>query len=152
MDVQVEQVIDRPREEVARYAMAPENEPVWIGGIRQSRMLSEPPVRVGTEVERIASFLGKRIEYALRVVEHEPGKRIVMDSIRGPFAMRVTYAFADEPAGGTRVTNRVEGETGGFYGLAAPLMAGAVKRSLQRDLRTLKRIVESSAAGGAGRQ
>jgi uncharacterized membrane protein len=148
MDVQVEQVIARPREEVARYAMAPENEPEWIGGIKESRMVTDPPVRVGTEVERVAGFLGKRIDYALKVTEHESGRIIVMDSVRGPFRMRVTYAFEDAPGGGTRVINRVEGESSGFYGLADPLMAIQVRRSLRRDLRTLKRLMESG--GGAG--
>ena len=50
MDVQVEQLIDRPRDAVARYAMVPENEPVWIGGVKESHMVTDPPVRVGTTV------------------------------------------------------------------------------------------------------
>jgi uncharacterized membrane protein len=141
MDVQVEQVIERGREEVARYAMAPENEPVWIGGIKESRKVTAD-VGVGTEVERVASFLGKRIEYALKVTEYEPGRIIVMDSVRGPFKMRVTYAFEDADRGGTRVINRVEGESSGFYGLADALMAVQVRRSLRRDLKTLKRLME----------
>jgi hypothetical protein len=74
VDVTVEQVIDRPRGEVARYATAPENEPVWIGGVKEARMITEPPVRVGTEVARVAGFLDRRIDYALKVVEHEPGR------------------------------------------------------------------------------
>lgn len=143
MDVQVEQVIERPREEVARYAMAPENEPVWIGGIKESHIVTEPPVRVGTEVARVASFLGKRIDYALKVTEHEPGRVIVMDSVRGPFRMRVTYAFEDTGAGATRVINRVEGESSGFYGLGDSLMAIQVRRSLRRDLKTLKKLLEA---------
>ena len=144
MDVQVEQVIERPREDVARYAMAPENEPIWIGGIKESHMVTDPPVRVGTEVARVASFLGKRIDYALRVTEHDPGRIIVMDSVRGPFKMRVTYAFEDAP-GGTKVINRVEGESSGFYGLGDSLMALQIRRSLRRDLKTLKRIMETQA-------
>jgi hypothetical protein len=143
MDVQVEQVIEREREEVARYAMAPENEPAWIGGIKESRMVTAPPLGVGTEVERVASFLGRRIEYALKVMQHEPGRIIVMDSVRGPFKMRVTYAFEDEAGSGTRVINRVEGESSGFYGLADALMAVQVRRSLRRDLKTLKRLLEN---------
>ena len=151
MDVTVEQAIARPREEVARYAMAPENEPEWIGGIKESRMVTEPPVRVGTEVARVASFLGKRIDYALKVTQYEPGRIIVMDSVRGPFKMRVTYAFEDAGGdgargeSGTRVINRVEGESSGFYGLADSLMAIQVRRSLRRDLATLKRLMEDGA-------
>ena len=74
--------------------------------------------------------------------------------------MRVTYAFEDAAgdAGGngahghtgTRVINRVEGESSGFYGLADSLMAIQVRRSLTRDLKTLKRLMESGAASRAG--
>jgi hypothetical protein len=144
MDVQVEQVIERGREEVARFAMAPENETAWIGGIKESRKVTEGKVGVGTEVERVASFLGKRIEYALKVTEFEPGRIIVMDSVRGPFKMKVTYAFEDAPDGGTRVINRVAGESSGFYGLADALMAVQVRRNLRRDLKALKRLMEDA--------
>ena len=146
MDVQVEQLIERSCAEVAAYAMAPENEPVWIGGIKESRMVTDPPVRIGTEVARVAAFLGKRIDYALRVTQYEPGRIIVMDSIRGPFNMRVTYAFEDAGPNTTRVINRVEGESSGFYGLADSLMAIQVRRSLRRDLKTLKQLMESAGA------
>jgi hypothetical protein len=57
--------------------------------------------------------------------------------------MRVTYSF-DAVGDGTRVTNRVQGDTGGFYRLAGPLMKQAVKRSLTRDLATLKRLLEGA--------
>jgi uncharacterized membrane protein len=144
IDVRVDTVIGRPRADVARYAMAPENEPIWISGISQSKLLTDPPVRVGTQVERVAGFMGKRIEYVLGVVEHEPERRIVMETVRGPFPMRVTYAFEDEN-GDTRARLRVQGETEGFYRLAAPLMAGQVRRSLTRDLANLKRLTEGAA-------
>jgi hypothetical protein len=121
--------------------MNPDNEPVWIGGIRSTRTLTPLPLGVGTQVERVASFLGRSFSYVLQAEEFEPGRQVVMTTVRGPFAMRVTYRF--EPAGrGTRVTNRVQGDTSGFYRLAGPLMEGAVKRSLTRDLATLKGLLE----------
>ncbi len=60
------------RDEVTAYVMDPENDPVWISGIEQARMLTEPPLGSGTQVERISSFLGKHIEYVLEVEEHDP--------------------------------------------------------------------------------
>ena len=135
--------IDRPTSEVAAFAMNPENEPRWIGGIKTARLLSPPPVGVGTQVERVAAFLGKQFSYILQAEEYEPGHKVVMTSVRGPFPMRVTYSF-DAAGSGTRVTNRVEGDTGGFYRLAGPLMKLAVKRSLTRDLATLKRLLEGA--------
>ncbi len=143
MDVTVSAEINRPTREVAEFAMNPENEPRWIGGIKSARLLSPPPVGVGSQVERVAAFLGKRFSYVLQAEEYEPGHRVVMTSVRGPFPMRVTYSF-DASGHGTRVTNRVQGDTGGFYRLAGPLMRLAVKRSLTRDLATLKRLLEGA--------
>ena len=37
---------------------------------------------------------------------------------------------------------RVEGDVGRFYALAAPLLGVAVRRSITRDLRNLKRVME----------
>jgi hypothetical protein len=58
--------------------------------------------------------------------------------------MRVAYAF-EEAGDGTLVRIRVQGESGGFYSLAAPLMSRAVKRNITGDLAALKRLLESSA-------
>src|SRR5688500_4151039 len=108
IDVIVHIDIARSREAVAAYAMEAENDPRWIGGISSARRLTPPPTGVGTRVERIASFRGKRIEYVMDVVEHVPGKRIVLKTIKGPFPMEVTYGFEDRD-NGTRAYIRVAG-------------------------------------------
>jgi hypothetical protein len=45
--------------------------------------------------------------------------------------------------GTAEVSVRVEGDAGRFYALAAPLLGLAVRRSITRDLRNLKQILES---------
>jgi len=141
MDVTVSAEIGRPPAEVAAFAMNPDNEPRWIGGIKRTRVLTPLPVATGSQVERVASFLGRSFSYVLEADEFVAGHHVVMTSVRAPFPMRVTYQF-DPSGSGTRVTNRVQGDTGGFYRLAAPLMKQAVRRSLKRDLSTLKRLLE----------
>ena len=142
VDVTAEIRVQRPRDEVAAYAMDPANDAVWVSGITEARMLTEPPVRKGTRVERIASFLGKGIEYVLEVDEHDPSGLLLMRSVKGPFPMRVTYAF-DGSGETTRASIRIQGDASGFYRLAAPLLSRAVKRSITKDLRNLKGIMES---------
>ena len=146
VDVTVDIVIDRPRYDVTDYAMNPDNDPVWISGIQQARMLTEPPLAKGTRVERLAAFLGKRIEYILEVVEYDPQNLLAMRSVKGPFPMRVTYEF-EEVDGGTLARIRIQGEASGFYRLAAPLISRAVKRNVGNDLRALKKILESETDG-----
>ena len=47
VDVKAEVVINRSKDEVAGYAKSPDNAPVWISGIADARMLTEPPVGQG---------------------------------------------------------------------------------------------------------
>jgi hypothetical protein len=68
--------------------------------------------------------------------------RLVMRSVRSPFPMRVTYGQRDRGNGSTEVSVRVESDAGRFYALAAPLLGLAVRRSIARDLRNLKQVLE----------
>ena len=143
MAIDVRAVIDvaRPREQVAAYLRDPGNDPRWIGGLRSARLVTDPPVGVGSRVERVASFLGRRVEYVNEITELT-GTRLAMRSVRSPFPMRVTYGFED--AGDvTQVSVRVEGDASRVYRLADPIMAALVRRSVRRDLRTLKRALEN---------
>jgi hypothetical protein len=124
------------------YAIDPSKDPVWIGGIREAELRGDPPLKKGSSVRRVASFMGRRIEYELEVAELEPGARLAMRSIRSPFPMAVTYSF-DPASNGTVMRIRVEGEPGGIYRLAGPFLPGMVRRSVSGDLRRLKGILES---------
>jgi uncharacterized membrane protein len=139
--------VGRPRQEVAAYLTDPANDPRWIGGLRSARLLTAPPVGVGSQVERVARFLGRRVEYVNEITELG-GTRLAMRSVRSPFPMRVTYGFEDAGAAGTEVSVRVEGDAGRMYRLADPVLARLVRRSVRRDLRTLKRVLEAGARTG----
>ena len=142
IDVTVEAVIGRSPEDVARFAMNPENDRRWIGGIVEAEALTDPPTHAGTRVRRVAKFLGKRIEYVLEVVDHDPSRRLVMRAVSGPFPLTVHYEFAGAD-GGTRARIRNQGDASGFYRLAAPLLARLVQRRVARDLKTLKALLEA---------
>jgi hypothetical protein len=89
----------------------------------------------------VARFLGQRIVYVMDVVELSDG-RMRMHAVEAPFPMDVTYEFT--PAGvRTNARIRVQGDPGGYYRLAGPLLPGMVRRSVTGDLRRLKRLVES---------
>jgi uncharacterized membrane protein len=141
VDVTAAITVDRRRGDVAGYLRDPANDPAWIGGLRSARLVTSPPVTVGSQVERVASFLGRRVEYVNEITELTPD-RMAMRSVRAPFPMRVTYGFRDAGGDATEVSVRVEGDTGRFYALAGPFLARAVHRSVRRDLRTLKRVLE----------
>ena len=152
-DVRVEAHVARSPEDVAAYMFDPHHDPEWITGIEHV----DPPatlVGVGTETHRLARFMGRRIDYVLRVVQHIPDRLLVMESVKAPFPMGVTYGV--EPDGsGSRVRLQVTGGYGWLMRLARPIVSRQVKRSLEADLRHLRGQLENahasrgtSAAGG----
>ena len=143
VDVTAAITVDRRRDDVAGYLRDPANDPAWIGGLRSARLVTSPPVTVGSQVERVASFLGRRVEYVNEITELTPD-RMAMRSVRAPFPLQVTYEFDDAPGGGTLARIRTGGDTGGYYRFAGPLLATMVKRGVARDLRTLKKLLEGA--------
>jgi uncharacterized membrane protein len=144
IDITAEVAIRRPLRDVAAYMIDPAHDPEWIGGVREVRMETPPPLAVGSRVARVAHFLGRRVEYVNEVTELDPERVLDMRSVKAPFPMRVTYSF--EPAEGgaaTIVRNRVRGAPGGFFALFGSLLAPMVKRSVQKDLERLRDVMEA---------
>ena len=141
IDVTATTTIDAPRDRVASYVVDNRNDPAWIGGISESELLGDPPIGVGSRVRRVASFMGKRIEYVNEVTRLDPGSVLEMRSVKSPFPMEITYAFEDA-AGGTQASVRVQGDPSALFRLAGPLVSRRVKKNVQADLERLKNIVE----------
>ena len=146
VDVVSEIEIGRPRSDVARYAADPGNATSWYENIKAVEWKTEPPLALGSRVEFVARFLGRRLAYTYEVIELVPGERLVMRTAEGPFPMETTYTWGNRPGGGTRMTLRNRGEPSGFAKLARPVIAQAVRRANRADLRRLKSILESASA------
>jgi carbon monoxide dehydrogenase subunit G len=140
IDVTAEARVDRPREEVAAYMTDPANDPDWIGGVQEARLVGDPPLRVGSRVARIAKFLGREVRYVNEVVALD-SSTLEMRSVEAPFAMHITYTF-DDAGGSTVVRNRVRGEAGRMFWFAGPLLSRMVRRNVQRDLERLRNVLE----------
>jgi uncharacterized membrane protein len=145
IDVTATTTIEAPRDQVASYVVDNRNDPAWIGGISESELLGDPPIGVGSRVRRVASFIGKRIEYVNEVTRLDPGSVLEMRSVKSPFPMHITYAFEDV-AGTTQTSVRVQGSTSTFYRLAGSLLSRQVKKNVQGDLERLKDILEDRRA------
>ena len=146
VDVEVDTVIARPRDVVAAYAGDPSYAPEWYANIRSVQWQTEPPVRVGSRMDFVAQFLGRRLAYTCEVAELVPGERLVMRTADGPFPMQTTYAWSDAP-GGTRMTLSNRGEPQGFARFTAPVVERAMARATRKDLARLKALLEGEHAG-----
>lgn len=144
VDVETSIEIDRPRAAVAAYAANPDNATAWYANIERVEWNTPPPLTVGSQVAFVARFLRRRLEYTYEIRELVTGKRLVMSTADGPFAMETTYAWEDAGAGRTRMILRNRGEPVGFSRLAAPMMARAMRRANREDLARLKKNLESA--------
>ncbi|HEY3562084.1 MAG TPA: SRPBCC family protein [Kribbella sp.] len=143
VDVLTETVIERPVAVVAEYAGDPSNAPQWYSNIESVDWRTEPPIRVGSRMDFVAHFLGRRLAYTYEVVELDPGRRLVMRTAQGPFPMETSYEWSPVSQSATRMTLRNRGEPSGFAGIAAPLMAASMRRANTKDLARLKDLLEA---------
>jgi hypothetical protein len=142
VDVTTEIVIERPCAEVAAYAGDPSNAPEWYANIASVHWQTPPPVGVGSRMEFVARFLGRRLRYTYEVVELD-AQRLVMRTADGPFAMETTYTWTPVDASSTRMTLRNRGEPTGFAKVTGPVMAAAMRRANEKDLARLKHLMEA---------
>jgi uncharacterized protein YndB with AHSA1/START domain len=142
VDVVTEVVIDAAPERVAAFAGDPTNAPTWYVNIESVDWQTAPPVAVGSRMNFVARFLGRRLAYTYEVVDLVPGERLVMRTAEGPFPMETTYTWQPHGDGATRMTLRNRGEPSGFAKVAAPVMAAAMRRANNQDLAALKRLLE----------
>ncbi|MEV0283235.1 MULTISPECIES: SRPBCC family protein [unclassified Kribbella] len=143
VDVLTEVVIERPVQEVAEYVGDPSNAPEWYANIESIEWRTDPPVAVGSRMDFVAHFLGRRLAYTYEVVELVPLELLVMRTAQGPFPMETSYRWSPAGERSTHMSLRNRGEPSGFAGVAAPLMSAAMRRANQKDLSRLKSLLES---------
>ena len=142
VDVVTEIIIERPSRQVAAYAADPSNAPLWYANIESVSWQTPPPIAVGSRIDFVARFLGRRLAYTYEIVDLVPGQRLVMRTARGPFPMETTYTWQPLGETRTRMTLRNRGEPTGFSTVAAPVMSAAMRRANRKDLANVKRILE----------
>jgi hypothetical protein len=132
---------------VAAFASEPDNAPRWYVNIKRAEWKTPRPIGIGSRFAFVAQFLGRRLEYVYEVVEYIPDKRLVMRTADGPFPMETMYEW-EPAANGTRMTLRNRGTSTGFSRIVAPFMSAAMRRANQKDLATLKGLLEAGNASG----
>jgi hypothetical protein len=142
VDVLTETVIRRPVAEVAAFAGDPGNAPEWYVNIDSVEWRTPPPVAVGSCMDFVARFLGRRLAYTYEVIELVPHQRLVMRTADGPFPMETTYTWEALDDGATRMTLRNRGRPAGFSAVAGPFLAAAMRRANQKDLAALRARLE----------
>lgn len=143
VNVHTDIIINRPIDVVADYAANPDKAPEWYVNIKSAEWKTQKPLVVGSRVAFVAHFLGRRLAYTYEFVELAPRQKLVMRTAEGPFPMETTYTWTAIDEQTTRMTLQNKGNPSGFSKLFAPLMATMMKRANNKDLKNIKRIIES---------
>jgi len=142
--VEASVVIKRPIEEVFAFASNPENDMEWESDVSEVEKTSEGPIGVGTTYRGVMHFLGQRIDWTLEVIGYDLNRKVEFKIDAGPLQLEETVTF--EPVdGGTRVTAVYEGDPGGFFKLAVPVVVRMFQGQIQGNLDNLKSVLEARA-------
>ena len=136
--------IKRPVEDVFAVLGDFSSASVWSSGAAEPpTKTSDGPIGVGTTWHSVNKAAGRRIEGTFEYTEYEANRKIVSATTR-PFPITVTTT-TEPVAGGTRVSQTVEAQPGGFFKLAEPLVVTMTRRQFQSDLENLRDLMEENA-------
>jgi uncharacterized protein YndB with AHSA1/START domain len=143
--VEHEVTIARPPADVFAYLTNMEKIPEWQATAVEGRLESER-LEEGARAVEVRKFLGRPMESTLRVTAFEPDRHFAAEVVSGPVSFRVDHRLEPDD-GGTRVSFTIEGEPGGFFRFAEPVIERQVRRQVTDDFTTLKLRLETGAAG-----
>jgi uncharacterized membrane protein len=141
VDVVTSIEIGAPLSNVTDYAMNQDNATEWYANIKSVQWQTSQPMTLGSKFAFVAHFLGKKIDYVYEVVKLSDTE-MVMRTADGPFPMETTYRFEKIDDNTTKMTLRNRGTPSGFSKLFSPFMSAMMKKANNKDLRSIKRIIE----------
>jgi carbon monoxide dehydrogenase subunit G len=145
-------VVERPPPAVLAFLTDVSSVPEWQSGAVEVRQLEpEPSVGVGTKYVQVLKFLGRQFEATIEVTEYEPGRRFSIKTLSGPVPFQVQHTLEPSNGGGTKLRVTLEGEPGGLFKIAEPIVMRNAQRQVANDFATLKRLVEARTPAGSSR-
>lgn len=135
--------INRPCPIAWEYMANAEHNPEWLSNMQSARWITDPPIRVGSQYEQVARFLGKEVRTNFEVTAFEEGHLITITSLPGS-SFPITITRQVDPIGDERchVTETAGGDSSGYYRLAEPLIRPLMRLNITRAYRGLKRLLE----------
>ncbi len=135
--------IAKPPKEVFDLISNPANGSKFVDNIKESKKLTDGPIRVGTKFHETRIMNGKEASTDLLVSAYEPNTHVGISSEAE--GIKVEYHFHLEPKGeGTRVKWVCQLEANGLRKMMLPMVAGIMKKEDGDHLQKLKTYLEAN--------
>ena len=131
--------INRPVADVFAYVADGEKCKEWRPGVLDIvRATGAMDGGIGTRyLQGVKGPMGRRIQADYEITVFEPDRRVEFQTVAGPARPHGRYDFAATPDGGTNLTFSLDAE---LAGVRKMLMAGAVQKTMDAEVRTLDNL------------
>jgi uncharacterized membrane protein len=134
--------IRRPVEQVFAFATNPENFPQWQSEIVQSKIITEGPLRVGSQFTEVVKVMGRPNDTVCEITQYEEPRLMSFESKSSKaieYGGRLAFDAVD---GATKVNLTGTANLKGLWRLVQPFFAGELKRGVADELNKLKSVLE----------
>ena len=144
VDVKTEILINLPKEIVAEYVSDPGNAPRWCTHITSVEWNPGASLRAGVKIVFNERILRRHRQYVCEVVEFIPNQKVVVKTRNNKMRMETTVAWQAINEHTTCMTVWSRGIPRAFSRMISPFMALAIRNTSRRNLKQLKRMLETS--------
>lgn len=137
-------IINRPIKEVWEFFKDPDNLVLWLSGFQRFEHISGTPGTVGAKAKHHFLEKGKELILDGELTEVIPEKRITGTLDSSMMLNTVTNSFNGLENSQTELSISSDTQFKGFlWKQLGPLMKGEFKKRQERDLQTLKHLLEN---------
>ena len=134
--------INRPVEDIFEFIADNDNDTLWQSGVTESEQPTGS-MGVGATYKQVSKVVGREIESTIEVTEYDPNRRFAFKTTSGPLPMAGSFTCEQVAEGETKVHILGEGESGGLFKLAEPVINKMVQREWETNLANLKDLMEA---------
>ena len=137
-------IINKSIKEVWEFFKNPDNLKLWLGGFQRFEQVSGTPGTVGAKAKHYFIERGKELVLDEEIMEVIPEKKF-LGTLGSPMMVNtVTNYFNDLGNNQTEYSLSSDTQFKGFlWKQIGPLMRGEFKKRQEKDLQTLKQVLES---------
>ncbi len=135
-------VINHPVNEVFTYLTDARNWPYWTSSVLEAEQTSVGQMSVGTTFRGIDRIICFRVAWTSRIMEYELNRKMSHSIVSGTRVVEQHLTF-DSIESGTKFNFVYDMKTSGLPKFIEPIMLRIMRRTIKKNLRKLKLILET---------